>query len=60
MQQYRPSYHFIIEANDYELGKYIQTSYNMYRKNPNAYCLQALPKVNPEKEDVKIERLDSN
>lgn len=60
MQQYRPSYHFIIQANDYELGKYIQTSYNMYRKNPSAYRLQPLPKANPPKEEVKIERLNPN
>ncbi|GAA4804845.1 hypothetical protein GCM10023231_37470 [Olivibacter ginsenosidimutans] len=60
MQQYRPSYHFILQANDYELGKYIQSSYSMYRKDPSAYRLQALPRVNPKKEDVKIERLDAN
>lgn len=60
MQQYRPSYHFITQANDYELGKYVQSSYTMYRKNPNAYRLQPLPRVQPGKEEVKIERLDSN
>lgn len=60
MQQYRPSYRFILQANDYELGKYIQSSYNLYRKNPNAYRLQPLPRVQPNKEEVKIERLDSN
>jgi len=58
MQQYRPSYHFIMQANDYELGKYIQSSYRMYRKNPNAYRLQPLPRVTPDQEQVEIERLD--
>lgn len=60
MHQYRPSYHFIMQANDYELGKYIQSSYNLYRKNPSAYRLQSLPKVEPDKQEVKIERLNPN
>ena len=60
MQQYRPSYHFIMQANEYELGKYIQSSYNMYRKNPAAYRLQALPSITPKKEEVKIERLNND
>lgn len=60
MQQYRPSYHFIMQANDYELGKYIQSSYNMYRKNPSAYRLQPLPRVRPQKEKVEIEYLNTN
>ncbi|QNL50717.1 hypothetical protein H8S90_03715 [Olivibacter sp. SDN3] len=60
MQQYRPTYHFIMQANDYELGKYIQSSYNMYRKNPGAYRLQPLPRKSPKTEKVEIERLKPN
>lgn len=42
MQQYRPPYHFILEANDYELIRFIQVNYQNYLKNPTAYRLPAL------------------
>ncbi len=42
MQQYRPSYNFILVANDYELVRFIQVSYQQYLKNPAAYRLPAL------------------
>lgn len=57
MQQYRPSYHFVMQANDYQLGKYIQSSYNQYRKNPGMFRLPDLPKADLKPEEVEIERL---
>lgn len=44
MQQYRPSYNFVIEANDYQLINYIKSSYQKYLQNPEAY---RLPPLNP-------------
>jgi len=41
-QQYKPGYYFILEANDYELIKYIQKSYLSYLENPGAYRLGPL------------------
>lgn len=45
MQQYRPSYFFILEANDYQLITYIKESYRRYRSNPS---LKRLPPLVPE------------
>lgn len=45
MLQYRPTYFFVTQSNDYELGQYIRDSYRKYRQNPNARRLQTLPKV---------------
>lgn len=42
MLQYRPSYNFIIEANDYMLIAYIKNAYEQYRKNPSLNRLPAL------------------
>jgi len=42
MQQYRPSYYFILQANDYLLIKFIKDSYQKYLKNPGAFRLQPL------------------
>lgn len=41
-QQYKPGYYFILEANDYELIKYIQKSYLSYLENPGTYRLGPL------------------
>ncbi len=41
-QQYKPGYYFILEANDYELIKYIQKSYLSYLENPAAHRLGPL------------------
>ena len=46
MQQYRPTYSFVIEANDYELITFIKTSYQRYLQNPSAHRLDSL-KDNP-------------
>lgn len=42
MQQYRPSYNFVIEANDYELIRFIKGIYQNYLKNPAANRLPTL------------------
>ena len=42
MQQYRPSYNFVVEANDYQLVEFIKSSYQKYLQNPGAYRLQPL------------------
>lgn len=42
MQQYSPSYNFILEANDYELITFIKNSYQQYLKNPAAFRLPPL------------------
>jgi hypothetical protein len=44
MQQYRPSYNFIMEASDYELLAYIKASYVQYQRNPAA---RRLPPLKP-------------
>ena len=40
--QYKPGYYFILEANDYELIKYVQKSYLSYLENPAAHRLGPL------------------
>ncbi|MXV14778.1 hypothetical protein GS398_05675 [Pedobacter sp. HMF7056] len=45
MQQYRPAYYFIVEANDYALINFIRQSYQSYLRNPAAYRLPALTPV---------------
>ncbi len=42
MQQYRPGYNFIIEANDYELISFIKVNYGRYLQNPAAFRLSPL------------------
>jgi hypothetical protein len=41
-QQYKPGYYFILEANDYDLIRYIQKSYANYLRDPAAYRLEPL------------------
>jgi|SRR5690606_39273790 len=43
MRQYRPSYFFILSANDYNLVFYIRSSLARYRQNPAAHRLPPLP-----------------
>lgn len=45
MQQYRPTYNFIMEASDYELLAYTKACYEQYRRNPAA---RRLPPLKPE------------
>jgi hypothetical protein len=42
MRQYRPSYYFILNSNDYELGIYIKKSFESYKVNPDAKRAQGL------------------
>ncbi|NEU09224.1 carboxypeptidase-like regulatory domain-containing protein [Flavihumibacter sp. R14] len=42
MEQYRPSYSFVIEASDYQLITFIKTSYQRYLQNPAAHRLEPL------------------
>jgi hypothetical protein len=42
MQQYRPSYYFIVEANDYALINFIKANYQKYLQSPSARRLPAL------------------
>ncbi len=42
MLQYRPSYQFILEANDYSLINFIKASYGRYLQDPAAYRLPPL------------------
>ncbi|MEJ6981148.1 hypothetical protein WG906_11840 [Pedobacter sp. P351] len=44
MEQYRPSYNFALDANDYALIDFIKSSYQRYKKQPDAY---RLPPLNP-------------
>ncbi|WP_026897465.1 peptidase associated/transthyretin-like domain-containing protein [Daejeonella oryzae] len=42
IQQYKPSYNFVIEAYDYELIQFIRSSYQKYVQNPSAFRLPPL------------------
>jgi hypothetical protein len=44
IQSFRPSYYFILEANEYELISYVKSTYQTYLRNPAAY---RLPPLNP-------------
>lgn len=48
MQQYRPTYLFVLTASDYAFVQFIKNSYNSYNRNPAALRLPALPKFTPE------------
>ena len=43
MRQYRPSYYFVLSANEYNLVFYIRTSFVQYQRNPEARRLPPLP-----------------
>lgn len=42
MEQYRPSYYMVLEANDYDLIEYIKLSFKQYQKQPGANRLPPL------------------
>lgn len=42
MEQYRPSYYMVLEANDYSLIEFIRRSYKQYLRNPSANRLPPL------------------
>lgn len=45
MQQYRPSYDFVLAATDYEFIVLIRNNFASYKRNPKALRLQKLPQV---------------
>lgn len=45
MQQYRPSYDFVLVATDYEFIVLIRNNFAAYKRNPKALRLQKLPQV---------------
>ena len=49
MQQYRPTYQFVLDADDYAFNMFIRNAYKSYRLNPKALQLPALPKLTIEK-----------
>jgi len=51
MEQYRPSYYFILESNDYELAVFIRNNYRQYSRNPHARRLPPL-------EEIPIQKLE--
>lgn len=48
MQQYRPSYDFVLAASDYAFVIFLKNSYASYKRNPAAFRLQPLPKITVE------------
>ncbi|WP_316830435.1 hypothetical protein [Pedobacter aquatilis] len=49
MQQYRPTYQFVLEANDYAFNLFIRNAYRSYRINPQALRLPTLPQLSIDK-----------
>jgi len=43
MQQYRPSYDFVLTASDYAFIVFLKNNYASYKRNPKAFRLQPLP-----------------
>ncbi len=50
MQQYRPTYQFVLNADDYAFNLFIRNAYKNYKLNPKILRLPALP-------DLKIDKL---
>lgn len=48
MQQYRPTYQFVLTASDYAFIVFLRNSYASYKRNPAAFRLPPLPKVTVE------------
>lgn len=46
MQQYRPTYQFVLDATDYSFNLFIRNAYKSYRLNPQALRLKTLPTLN--------------
>ncbi|MFC5282592.1 hypothetical protein [Pedobacter alpinus] len=45
MLNYKPSYAFVIKANEYSLISYIKQSYAMFKMNPNPFDLSSLKAI---------------
>lgn len=48
MNQYRPTYDFALSASDYAFVVFLKNSYASYKRNPEAFRLPPLPKINIE------------
>jgi len=49
MQQYRPSYDFVLMASDYAFIVYLRNNYASYKRNPRALRLKPLPQIKIDK-----------
>lgn len=47
MAQYRPTYQFVLSASDYAFVVFLKNNYNSYQRNPAAFRLPDLPKLDP-------------
>ncbi|MCX2478546.1 hypothetical protein OQY15_05550 [Pedobacter sp. MC2016-15] len=45
MQQYRPSYDFVLTASDYAFIVFLRNNYASYKRNPRALRLKPLPQI---------------
>ncbi len=45
MQQYRPSYDFVLTASDYAFIVFLRNNYASYKRNPKALRLRPLPQI---------------
>lgn len=45
MQRYRPSYQFVVSANEYQLIEYVKSKYEMFKLTPELRNLSVLPKL---------------
>lgn len=48
MNQYRPTYEFVLSASDYAFVVYLKNNYASYKRNPAMFRLPPLPKVKVE------------
>jgi hypothetical protein len=49
MEQYRPTYQFVLDATDYAFNLFIRNAYKSYRLNPKALRLPTLPSLTIDK-----------
>lgn len=50
MERFRPTYYFVMAANEVQLAEYIKSKYELFKLSPNLRPLPALPQI-----DVNIE-----
>ncbi|RZK82091.1 MAG: hypothetical protein EOO92_03075 [Pedobacter sp.] len=53
MEQYRPTYDFVLTASDYAFVVFLRNSFASYKRNPEAFRLPPLPKINIEEVEQK-------
>ncbi|MES2829150.1 MAG: hypothetical protein V4687_13385 [Bacteroidota bacterium] len=53
MEQYRPTYDFVLTATDYAFVVFLRNSYESYKRNPAAFRLAPLKKLNLEESNQK-------